>query len=123
LLRLGDGGDKGKTKAISKRVDEIQGTLRASNDGFLAVLPNGGSSDTLRLSFEDSVLSTTDTDDTTELPAPIKSVAATILGEYFATLENEEGFAEVAARLRKVVLEDDILAEPAIRMAIFPDTQ
>jgi hypothetical protein len=57
------------------------------------------------------------------LPAPVRTVSATILGEFFDTLGNEEGFAEIAARLRKVVLEDGTLAEPAVRTAIFPDPQ
>lgn len=56
-----------------------------------------------------------------EPPAKVKSVAATILGEFFDVLEKEEGFGEVAPRLRKVVLEDGIFAEPSIRAALFPD--
>ncbi len=68
-------------------------------------------------------MGTTDTEDATELPAPVRTVSATILGEFFDTLGNEEGFAEIVARLRKVVLEDGTLAEPAVRTAIFPDPQ
>lgn len=56
-----------------------------------------------------------------EPPAKLKSVAATILGEFFDTLENEEGFGEIAPRLRKVVLEEGVFAEPSIRAALFPD--
>lgn len=54
-------------------------------------------------------------------PDKVKSVAATILGEFFDVLEKEEGFGEIAPRLRKVVLEDGIFAEPSIRTALFPD--
>lgn len=66
----------------------------------------------------------TDTQD--EAPEPISrvaSVAGTILGEFFDVLEKEEGFEEIAQRLRKVVLENGIFAEPSIRTAIFPDAQ
>lgn len=56
-----------------------------------------------------------------EPPTKVKSVAATILGEFFDTLEKEEGFGEIAPRLRQVVLEDGVFAEPSIRAALFPD--
>ncbi|ARQ13725.1 hypothetical protein NXC12_PE00123 (plasmid) [Rhizobium etli] len=64
---------------------------------------------------------TANKDEAVEPPAKAKSVAATILGEFFDVLEKEEGFAEVAPRLRKVVLDDGVFAEPAIRAALFPD--
>ena len=54
-------------------------------------------------------------------PAKIKSVAATILGEFFDTLEKDEDLGDIAPRLRKVVLEDGVFAEPSIRAALFPD--
>jgi hypothetical protein len=62
-----------------------------------------------------------DKDEAVELPAKVKSVTATILGEFFDVLEKEEGFDDVALRLRKVVLEDGVFAEPSIRAALFPD--
>ncbi|MGT2441022.1 hypothetical protein ACU4GH_40380 (plasmid) [Bradyrhizobium betae] len=65
--------------------------------------------------------SATDKDEAVEPPAKVKSVAATILGEFFDALEKEEGLAEVAPRLRKVVLDDGVFAEPSIRAALFPD--
>ena len=64
---------------------------------------------------------TKDQDEAAEPPAKVKSVAATILGEFFDVLEKEEGFGEIAPRLRKVVLEDGVFAEPSIRAALFPD--
>lgn len=64
---------------------------------------------------------TDDTAEGDEPPAKVKSVAATILGEFFDTLEKEEGFGEIAARLRQVVLQDGVFAEPSIRAALFPD--
>lgn len=51
----------------------------------------------------------------------MKSVAATILGEFFDTLEKEEDFGDIAPKLRKVVLEEGVFAEPSIRAALFPD--
>lgn len=64
---------------------------------------------------------TEDKDQAAEPPAKVKSVSAAILGEFFDTLEKEEGFGETAPRLRKVVLEDGVFAEPLIRAALFPD--
>lgn len=60
-------------------------------------------------------------DGATEQPVNVKSVAATILNEFFDVLQAEEGFEEVAPRLRKVVLENGVFAEPSIRAALFPD--
>ena len=51
----------------------------------------------------------------------MKSVAATILGEFFDTLAKEEDFGDIASKLRKVVLEEGVFAEPSIRAALFPD--
>ncbi|MCB1467530.1 MAG: hypothetical protein AB7I79_18860 [Rhizobiaceae bacterium] len=56
-----------------------------------------------------------------EAPAKVNSVAAKILEEFFDTLEKDEGTTEPAKRLRKVVLDDGVFAEPAIRGALFPD--
>ncbi|ACS55867.1 hypothetical protein Rleg_1579 [Rhizobium leguminosarum bv. trifolii WSM1325] len=60
-------------------------------------------------------------DGATAPPVKLKSVAATILGEFFDVLQAEEGFEEVTPRLRRVVLEDGVFAEPSIRAALFPD--
>ncbi len=64
---------------------------------------------------------TENNDGATEPPGKVKSVAATILGEFFDVLQAEEGLEEVTPRLRKVVLEDGVFAEPSIRAALFPD--
>lgn len=64
---------------------------------------------------------TENNDGATEPPIKVKSVAATILGEFFDVLQADEGLEEVAARLRKVVLDDGVFAEPLIRAALFPD--
>ena len=75
----------------------------------------------LRASGESNLYTTEDQAEAAGPPAKVKSVAATILGEFFDTLEKEEGFGEIAPRLRKVVLEDGVFAEPSIRAALFPD--
>jgi hypothetical protein len=59
--------------------------------------------------------------ETAEATTTVKSVAATILSEFFDVLEKEKGLGEVALNLRKVVLDDAIFAEPSIRTALFPD--
>ena len=64
---------------------------------------------------------TEDQDEAAEPPAKVKSVAANILGEFFDILEKEEGFDEIAPRLRKIVLEDGVFAETSIRAALFPE--
>lgn len=60
-------------------------------------------------------------DGANEQPAKVKTVAAGILGEFFDALAAEEGLGDVAPRLRKVVLDDGIFAEPSIRAAMFPE--
>lgn len=60
-------------------------------------------------------------DDVKERSTNLQSVAVTIISEFFDVLEKEEGLDDVASRLRKVVLEDGIFAEPSIRAALFPD--
>jgi hypothetical protein len=53
---------------------------------------------------------------------PAASVAETILHTFLTELAKEDGLADVAVRLRKVILEDGISTEPAIRSALFPDS-
>jgi hypothetical protein len=56
-----------------------------------------------------------------EPPTKVGSVSATLLGEFFDVLEQEEGFAEIASTLRKVVLNDGVFTETAIRASLFLD--
>lgn len=51
----------------------------------------------------------------------VKSVASSILSEFFDKLEKEEGFDDIAERLRQLVLENGVIAEPSIREALFLD--
>lgn len=71
--------------------------------------------------FGGNLDTTEDKGQAAEPPAKVKSVAATILGEFFDTLEKEEDFGDIAPKLRKVVLEEGVFAEPSIRAALFPD--
>jgi len=67
-------------------------------------------------------LDTTSGNDHSSEPATqVKSVAAGILGEFFDALEGEDGLADVSAGLRKMVLDDGVFAELAIRAAMFLD--
>jgi hypothetical protein len=66
-------------------------------------------------------MSLDENEDKTELPVKVKTVASTILAQFFNALEDDEILAEVSLRLRKIVLEDGIFAEPSIRTALFPD--
>jgi hypothetical protein len=56
-----------------------------------------------------------------EPPAKVKSVSANILGQFFDVLEKEDGLGEVAPKLRKLVLDDGVFAEPSIRAILFPE--
>lgn len=62
-----------------------------------------------------------DKDKNDESLGKVGCVAAIILDKFFDVLAKEEGFNEIAPRLRKVVLEDGVFAEPSIRAALFPD--
>lgn len=56
-----------------------------------------------------------------EADSPPKTVAATILSEFFDALAKEEGLSDVSAKLRKIVLDEAVFAESSIRTAMFPD--
>ena len=51
----------------------------------------------------------------------ITSVSASILAAFFDDLAAVETLAEIAAPLRKLVLEDGVFAEAAIKAAMFPN--
>lgn len=56
-----------------------------------------------------------------DLSDPVTTVAKAVLGEFLDDIAKIEGFKDVAANLKKVVIEDGVFAEPAIRAAIFPE--
>jgi len=51
----------------------------------------------------------------------MESVAATILSQFFDELAKDASLSEMAPALRKVVIEQGVFAEPAVRAALFPD--
>lgn len=51
----------------------------------------------------------------------VTTVARSVLSAYFDTLATTEGFAEIAPKLRSVVLEQGHFNEDIIRAAMFPD--
>jgi hypothetical protein len=52
---------------------------------------------------------------------PTGTVAQGVLSQFLDALGATEDLADIAPALRKVVLEDGVFAEPAIRAALFPD--
>lgn len=50
------------------------------------------------------------------------TVAQAVFQKYFEELAKTEGFAEIAPRLKKVVMEDGVLSDTAIKSAMFPET-
>ncbi|MES2834923.1 MAG: hypothetical protein V4707_09485 [Pseudomonadota bacterium] len=48
-------------------------------------------------------------------------VTSSVLGSFFDALAKEDDLADLAADLRKLVLDDGVFAEPAIRTVMFPD--
>lgn len=53
----------------------------------------------------------------------IATVSGAILEAFFDELTKADGLAEIAASLRKVVMEDGVLTEPGVQAALFPDMQ
>jgi hypothetical protein len=57
-----------------------------------------------------------------KLPIQTASVAQSVFEKYFTELSKAEGFAEIAPRLKKVVMEDGVFSDAVIRAAMFPET-
>lgn len=53
----------------------------------------------------------------------VTTVAGAVLSSFFEELARVEDFGESAEQLRKLVLVDGVFAEPAMRNALFPDSQ
>ncbi len=56
-------------------------------------------------------------------PQPVATVSKAVLGAFLDDLSKNQGFEDIASTLKKVVIEDGVFAEPAIRVAIFPDAK
>jgi hypothetical protein len=48
-------------------------------------------------------------------------VASGVLGAFFDELEKNEDLKDKAGKLRALVLDEGVMAEPAIRAILFPD--
>lgn len=59
--------------------------------------------------------------ETPEPGAKVTTVAGTVLTAFFDELEKADDLKEITANLKKLVLEDGVFAEPAIRAVLFPD--
>lgn len=53
----------------------------------------------------------------------VTTVAGAVLSSFFDELARVDDFSECAEQLRKLVLVDGVFAEPAVRNALFPDSQ
>ena len=53
--------------------------------------------------------------------APVATVAGTVLSAFFDALEMTDDLHDQAAKLRRLVLEDNVMAEPAIRAILIPE--
>lgn len=51
----------------------------------------------------------------------VSTVAGAVLNKFFDELAKTDDLAEIAADLKKIVLDDGVFAEPALRAALFPD--
>jgi hypothetical protein len=52
---------------------------------------------------------------------PVATVAGAVLAEFFDELGKTDCLKDKAAELRKLVLGEGVMAEPAIRAILFPD--
>lgn len=53
--------------------------------------------------------------------APVATVAGGVLAAFFDELEKSDDLKETACKMRALVLGEGIMAEPAIRAALFPE--
>lgn len=51
----------------------------------------------------------------------VGTVAGAVLTTFFDALAKTDDLADIAANLKKTVLDDGVFAEPAVRAALFPD--
>lgn len=51
----------------------------------------------------------------------IASVSESVLTAFFDELAKTDDLGDIATNLKKLVLTDGVMAEPAIRAALFPD--
>ena len=51
----------------------------------------------------------------------VGTVAGAVLTTFFDELAKTDDLADIAANLKKLVLDDGVFAEPAVRAVLFPD--
>lgn len=51
----------------------------------------------------------------------VGTVAGAVLTAFFDALAKADDLADIAVNLKKIVLDDGVFAEPAVRAALFPD--
>lgn len=51
----------------------------------------------------------------------VGTVASAVLNTFFDELAKTADLADIAANLKKLVLDDCVFAEPAVRAVLFPD--
>lgn len=61
------------------------------------------------------------TEDGSDSDEKIGTVAGAVLTTFFDELAKRDDLADIAANLRKIVLDDGVFAEPALRAILFPD--
>lgn len=61
------------------------------------------------------------TGESTGADEKVGTVAGAVLATFFDALATTSDLADIAANLRKIVLDDGVFAEPAVRAALFPD--
>lgn len=61
------------------------------------------------------------TEDGSDSDEKIGTVAGAVLTTFFDELAKSDDLADIAANLKKIVLDDGVFAEPALRAILFPD--
>src|SRR3546814_16635272 len=61
------------------------------------------------------------TGESTGADEKVGTVAGAVLATFFDALATTSDLADIAANLRKIVIDDGVFAEPAVRAALFPD--
>lgn len=61
------------------------------------------------------------TEEKSEPDEKVSTVAGAVLTTFFDALAKTDDLADIALSLKKIVLDDGVFAEPAVRAALFPD--
>jgi hypothetical protein len=61
------------------------------------------------------------TGESSDADEKVGTVASAVLTTFFDALAKTDDLADIAANLKKIVLNDGVFAEPAVHAALFPD--